>query len=139
MDNRICPNRPYGEHITVRCAGCSSIHSTKNIGSRDPNTKTVCLERSLFDILGCFCVCEDSGEHPLIHDCEIDDNLDYVYVGSPDVGLGTKINPKNSKHVARTQKAREVMQSWWKRFIETKPDLGEPTQEELDELVLLKE
>lgn len=138
MENRICPNQPYGQHITVRCAGCNSIHSTKNIGQRNPNSKTVCLERGLFDILGCFCVCEDKNKHPLVHNCEIDDTLDYSYIGSEDVGLGDKIHPKNSKHIAGTQKGREVLQSWWKRFLQTK-NLGEPTQEDLDELVLLKE
>ena len=139
MDSKICPHRPYGEHITVRCAGCNSIHSTKNIGDRDPNSKTVCLERSLFDILGAFCVCKDKAEHPLVHDCEIDDNLDHRYVGLESEGLGTKLNPRNSKHIAKTQKAREVLQSWWRNYANTRPDLGELTQEDLDELVLLEE
>lgn len=135
---QICPNKAYGKHITVRCAGCNSVHSTKNIGECNPESKAVFLERSLFDILGAFCLCEDQSEYPLIHDCEIDDSIEYKYVGSGNAGLGARFNPVNSKHIAYSQKAREVLQGWWKRFTKSK-NLDEPTQEELDGLVLLRE
>ena len=137
MEDKICPTQPYGQHITVRCRGCNSIHSTKNIGSTDP-TGQVHLYRSLFDILGTMCVCEDPRKHPLVHNCEIDDNLEYVYVGPNDGKF--HIDPfKDHKHIARTPEARKVLQDWWLKFLQTKTKLGTPTQEELDDLVLLKE
>lgn len=72
-DSRICPNQPPSQHIAVRCRGCGSHHSTKNIGWRNEETKVVSLARSLFDILGESCSCNDKTEHPLVHDCDVDD------------------------------------------------------------------
>lgn len=125
-DNRICPNQPYGKHIVVRCEGCNSIHSTKNIGSVDPITKRVALMRSLFDILGTFCLCTDPTKTALIHDCKIDDNIDYAFPG---------IDIRKGQHQAKTQEAREILQSWYRKFAETKS--MEPTQADLDALVIL--
>ena len=59
-----------GTHVTVRCAGCGSLHHTKNIGSIDPITHVVTLERSLFDTTPCQCI--DPKAHPLVHVCGID-------------------------------------------------------------------
>lgn len=72
-DSVICPNQPHGQHIVVRCKGCGSRHSTKNIGWRNEETKVVSLARSLFDIYGETCKCKDSQEAPLVHDCSVDD------------------------------------------------------------------
>lgn len=72
-DSKICPDREAG-HIVVRCAGCGSHHSTKNIGWRNEKTKVVSPARSIFDILGETCTCKDPAEHPLVHDCALDDN-----------------------------------------------------------------
>ncbi len=130
-NDRICENQPYGEHITVRCSGCNSIHSTKNIGSCNPETHTAGLWRSLFDILGTHCICEDAGQFPLIHNCEIDDNLDIAKVSLEHLGDPVK-------HVARTPEARLILQSWWKLFAKSK-SRPEPTSEELDALVVLVE
>ena len=58
----------------VRCKGCGSHHSTKNIGWRDEKTKEVSLARHLFDILGETCSCKDLQKNPLIHECESDDD-----------------------------------------------------------------
>lgn len=73
MLNTICPNQPYGRHIVVRCKGCGSRHSTKNIGSRNPETNEVHLERHLFDTYDECCKCDDPLRFPLVHDCAIDD------------------------------------------------------------------
>ncbi len=72
-DSQICPNQPYGEHITVRCGGCGSHHSTKNIGWWKEETKVASLARTVFDILGETCSCKDPNEHQLVHDCGVDD------------------------------------------------------------------
>lgn len=77
-DSRICPNQPFGRHIVVRCLGCGSRHSTKNIGWRDAETKVVSPARSVFDIYDETCKCEDPSRYPLVHDCEIDD-IKYDY------------------------------------------------------------
>lgn len=71
-DSQICPNQPYGQHIVVRCAGCGSRHSTKNIGWRKENNE-VSLARHLFDTYGETCKCKDPSEFPLVHDCKVDD------------------------------------------------------------------
>lgn len=71
-DSRICPNQPYGQHIVVRCLGCGSRHSTKNIGWRNKDN-VVSLARSLFDIYGEMCRCKDPLQYPLVHDCGVDD------------------------------------------------------------------
>jgi len=76
-DSRICPNQPYGQHIVVRCKGCGSRHSTKNIGWRSEGNK-VSPARSIFDIYGETCKCKDPEEYPLVHDCGVDD-IDYDY------------------------------------------------------------
>ena len=73
MSDIMCKNVPRGQHITVRCRGCGSKHSTKNIGDINEETKVVIPHRSIFDILGDVCTCADPTEHPLIHDCSIDD------------------------------------------------------------------
>ena len=67
----ICPNQQYGQHIRVRCAGCGSLHSTKNIGDRDPETNVVYCSRTLFDVTRC--TCKDPLEFPITHICERDD------------------------------------------------------------------
>ena len=72
-DSVICLNQPYGKHIVVRCKGCGSRHSTKNIGQLDQETKVVSLDRSLFDIYDETCKCKDPQESPLVHDCSLDD------------------------------------------------------------------
>jgi len=128
-ENRICPNQSHGQHIVVRCSGCNSIHSTKNIGDCNSETKRVHLARNLFDIYGTYCLCTDTSKFPLIHDCKIDDNLEYAY---------KRLDLRHGQHVAKTPEARTVLQSWWKRFSESKPELGTPTQEELDSLVKLE-
>ena len=137
MEDKICPNQPYGQHITVRCSGCNSIHSTKNIGSTGP-TGRVYLDRSLFDILGTTCVCQDTSQYPLVHICEIDDNLRYVYVGPSDGKFHIDLS-KDHKHIAGTPEARKVLQDWWLNFIRRETKLDLPTQEDLDDLVLLEE
>lgn len=71
-DSRICPNQHYGTHIVVRCKGCGSRHSTKNIGWRKEDN-TVSLARSLFDVYDERCRCKDPQEAPLVHDCSVDD------------------------------------------------------------------
>lgn len=77
-DSQICPNQPYGEHTVVRCQGCGSRHSTKNIGWRDLKASVVLPARSVFDIYGETCSCKDPSEFPLVHDCKVDD-LDYDF------------------------------------------------------------
>ena len=72
-DSSICPNQLHGQHIVVRCKGCGSRHSTKNIGWRNKETLIVSLARSLFDICGEVCTCKDPAEFPLVHDCSVDD------------------------------------------------------------------
>lgn len=72
-DSQICPTQPYGQHIVVRCKGCGSRHSTKNIGWRNEETKEASTARSIFDIYGEVCSCYDPREFPLVHDCEVDD------------------------------------------------------------------
>jgi len=74
--SQICPTQQYGEHIVVRCRGCGARMSTKNIGWRNEDTNVVTPARSLFDIYGERCTCEDKQEHPLVHNCEVDD-IDY--------------------------------------------------------------
>jgi hypothetical protein len=69
-DPVICPNTPYGVHIRVRCAGCGSLHSTKNIGGRN-SENVVYTRRSVFDRTQC--TCKDPREFPLVHVCELDD------------------------------------------------------------------
>lgn len=76
-DSQICPNQPYGQHIVVRCRGCGSRHSTKNIGWRNEHN-VASLARSLFDIYNETCSCKDPHEHPLVHDCAVDD-IHYDY------------------------------------------------------------
>ena len=71
-DSRICSNQDAG-HLVVRCKGCGSHHSTKNIGWLNNETKVVTLARSLFDIYDEYCSCKDPQEFPLVHDCEVDD------------------------------------------------------------------
>lgn len=71
-ESQICPNQPYSQHIVVRCRGCGSRHSTKNIGWRDKDN-VVSLARHLFDIYGETCKCEDPLQYPLVHDCAVDD------------------------------------------------------------------
>jgi len=73
MEGKICPNQPWGEHIVVRCKGCGSKHSTKNIGSRNPETNAVYCARHIFDIYNESCRCQDPQEFPLVHDCAVDD------------------------------------------------------------------
>ena len=85
FENSICPNARGGEHIVVRCSGCGSLHSTKNIGNWNSETKVVSLSRNLFDILGCECSCRDKSQYPLVHDCEMDDGVEYSY-GNSDRG-----------------------------------------------------
>ena len=72
-DSKICPNQPDGQHITVRCRGCGSHHSTKNIGWRDEETKVALLARHVFDIFDERCSCSNPREHPLVHECDVDD------------------------------------------------------------------
>jgi transcription elongation factor Elf1 len=72
-EDRICKNQPWGQHIVVRCSGCGSRHSTKNIGSRNEVTNKVNLSRHLFDIYDEVCKCKDPAEFPIVHDCKIDD------------------------------------------------------------------
>jgi len=72
-DSVICSNQPFGQHIVVRCSGCGSRHSTKNIGWRNEKTNIVHLARTLFDIFGEYCTCKNSAEYPLVHDCVVDD------------------------------------------------------------------
>ncbi len=69
----ICPNQEYGKHIVVRCQGCGSHHSTKNIGSRDPETLVAGRSRGLFDSLDETCSCQDPAEYPVVHNCSQDD------------------------------------------------------------------
>jgi len=71
-DSSICKNQDAG-HLVVRCQGCGSRHSTKNIGWCNEETKIVTLARSLFDIYDERCSCDDPAEFPLVHDCEVDD------------------------------------------------------------------
>jgi hypothetical protein len=71
-DSSICKNQDTG-HLVVRCQGCGSRHSTKNIGWCNEETKIVTLARSLFDNFGERCSCDDPAEFPLVHDCEVDD------------------------------------------------------------------
>jgi len=73
-DDRICKNTPRGQHITVRCKGCGSRHSTKNIGAMT-DTGEVIAYRTIFDLYD-RCKCKDPREFPLIHECEIDDKKD---------------------------------------------------------------
>lgn len=72
-DSKICPNQTGGK-VVVRCRGCGSHHSTKNIGWRDEKTNVVSPARSIFDILDEICTCNDPAEHPLVHNCALDDN-----------------------------------------------------------------
>ena len=71
-DSSICETGD-ASGIVVRCQGCGSRHSTKNIGWLNKETKVVTLARSLFDIYDEYCSCKDPHEFPLVHDCEIDD------------------------------------------------------------------
>lgn len=122
-DNQICPNQPYGQHIIVRCKGCNSLHSTKNIGWRNEETKEVSLARSLFDIVGTFCLCKDPSEAPLIHDCKIDDNIEYRW-----------FKREKPIHQVKSQGAKEVVLGWWKKFALER--MGkEATDDDLKELV----
>jgi len=133
---QICPFQPRGAHIVVRCAGCNSIHATKNLGWRDSDIQIVSLARGLHDIYGMICICGDPGEYPVIHDCNIDDYIRYQYVGPDDGKL--HCNPfDNHKHVAGNPQAKKVLESWWIRYAEMK-NLGALTQEDLDELVLMR-
>ena len=73
MGDAICPNQTYGRHIVVRCKGCGSRHSTKNIGQRNLETNEVYCARHIFDIYGERCKCQDPQKFPLVHDCAVDD------------------------------------------------------------------
>lgn len=70
LASQICPNAEYGEHIRVRCRGCGSLHSTKNIGGRSADGVAF-LDRHLFDVTKC--TCEDPLKEPVTHICERDD------------------------------------------------------------------
>ena len=85
-DSSICPNQDAG-HLVVRCKGCGSHHSTKNIGWLNSETKVVTLARSLFDIYDEYCSCKDPHEFPLVHDCEVDD-IEYDHSTSTFIKIG---------------------------------------------------
>lgn len=136
MDSRICQNKPWGQHIVVRCSGCNSIHSTKNIGLRNVEDNIVACARSIFDIYGTLCICDDPAKYQLVHDCEIDDHISYEYVGPNDGKLHLNLFD-NHRHVVGNQKARLILQSWWTQFAVCK-NLGVPSQEDLNELVQIK-
>lgn len=70
MSDKICKNTERGVHIKIRCAGCNSIHSTKNIGGINGEGQ-IFPSRTIFD-LGIGCRCNDPKEFPLIHICGID-------------------------------------------------------------------
>lgn len=59
-----------GQHVTVRCYGCGSLHHTKNIGYCNPETHIVSCYRSVFDSDPCQCL--DPKAFPLVHVCGID-------------------------------------------------------------------
>jgi len=68
-DGVICKNT-FG-HVTVRCQGCNALWRTKNIGWRNEDVPfEVVNARTLFPAFnGSGCICSDSSEHPLVHEC----------------------------------------------------------------------
>jgi hypothetical protein len=102
LDSMMCQNQGYGYPIRVRCMGCNSAHSTKNIGSsgarlnameKNPkytyNTypaEQVFPERTIFDLDHSIpigqpgnttrCTCPDPTATGLKHECDVDDPKD---------------------------------------------------------------
>ena len=95
-DHTICPNKIPAGSIVVRCRGCGSRHSTKNLGWRDEKTNVVTLARNLFDIFDETCKCTDKAEHPLVHDCAVDDIHFNWTTHKFEPGVGTTQRPDTS-------------------------------------------